>query len=167
MCVRLHKPQRVVPHCVLIASDFLLLKPPVGQLDFVREEIAACERMPQLEFRTESSETLGTFAIALIAFFDLNYPVVVGIAHKTGESVRGDLVLELNLRDGWAHVVRVESLFRDHMVQPHSHARLDGHKRYLGEVKIDATISALAAGGIHDEPVIVCIAMWVQGDLLL
>jgi len=122
--------------------------------------------MPQPELRAKSSETLATLAIALIAFINLNYPVIVGIAHETRESIRGDLVLEFNLRDGWAQVVRVESFLRDDMVQPQGHTRLDGYKRFFGEVKTSITITMLTAGGVHNEPVVVCVPMWVQRDLL-
>lgn len=51
MCARLHEPQRIIPHSILIASDLLLLPSPIRQLDLMREEIAPSKRVPQPEMR--------------------------------------------------------------------------------------------------------------------
>lgn len=75
MLVRLDIPQRVFERRVLVARHFLLLEPPLGQLDAVREEVAAREVVAEPEVGPDRSEVLARLAVLVL--LELDDPDVV------------------------------------------------------------------------------------------
>lgn len=76
----------------------------------MREEVTAGERVPEAELCAECAQPFPGLGVALVARHDLDKPVVVGVAGEAGHAICGDLVLEVDVRDGRPHVVRVEAL---------------------------------------------------------
>jgi hypothetical protein len=143
----------------------LLLKAPLGQLDLVREEVAAAENVPQPELGPKRAEALGGVRVALVRMvaLDLDHEVVVGVAVEAFEAVGADLLLPVDVGHRGADVVGVELLVGDDMIEADHELVVDEPKR-----AVLAGVGAIFGSGVvEDEPLVVLVAMGVQGDLLL
>ena len=76
----------------------------------MREQVAPGERVTEAEVRLERLEAPPRLGVARVALDDLDDPVVVRVAREVGHPVRGHLLLEVHVGDGWAEVVRVQGL---------------------------------------------------------
>ena len=103
MIRRLDKPQRIRPGRILITRHLLLLKPLVGQLDLVREQITSRQGMPQPKNRPQRPQPLRRLLVPLVSALNLHKPVVVGVTDAV--AVRRHFILEINVRNGRAVVV--------------------------------------------------------------
>ena len=132
MRVGLDVPQAVVERRVFVAGDLLLLEAPVGQLDLVREEVAAGEKVTEADVRAQREDVLPR--PARLRLRELNDKDVVSggsareksvrqlpgtqdekegtarVALKAVKAVARDLVLEVDLADRRPDVVRVDTL---------------------------------------------------------
>lgn len=156
------EPDRVWLHRLLVTRYLLLFKGPVRQLDFVREQITPCHRMPQSEVRPEGSQALRRLAVTLVALVDLHNPVVVRITRVVRHAIARYLLLEVDIRDRRTLVMRVQVLVRRDVLQLDLHARLDVREGLGLPVMVWVAIT----GRIQDSPVVVVVTVWVEGDLL-
>ena len=101
--------QQIRPNRILITCHLLLLKPPVGILDLVREQITSCQCMPQPKNRPQRARSLSRLVVPLVSALDLHEPGVVGVASEAAFVVHRNFVLEINVRNGRAVVERVEA----------------------------------------------------------
>lgn len=163
MEVGLDIPQRVREDSLLVARHFLLLKGPLGKLDFVREQVAAGHGMPEAEVSAQSPETLARLLVALVTLVDLHDPVVVGVTSIARDTVARHLLLEVDIRDRGTDVVRVEGLVGRDMPELDASAAGDVRDVVIGPVGVRVAI----CGRIDDAPVVVGVAVRVEGDLLL
>ncbi len=95
---------------MLVASDFLLLKRPLWELDLVGEQIAARHGMLEPELRPERPDALRRLPIAPVTLVDLDNPVVVRVPRVARDAIAGDFVLKLDVGHRRADVVRVQRL---------------------------------------------------------
>jgi hypothetical protein len=108
--VRLDIPHRVLFTRILVASDFLLFETPVRQLDFVTEQVAARQDVPQPEPSSKGLKLLLGERTMGFDLIDFDLEVIVRVSFETIESVRRDFVLVVDFGDGCTNVVRVELL---------------------------------------------------------
>lgn len=158
---RFDKPERVGFYGIFIACDFLLLVPPVWQFNFMGEEIAPCQRMPEPELRPQCPYPLLGLPVPFIPTLDFNKPVVICISREPWHSVRGNFILEVNVGHGWADVVRVDVLFSCDVAELDAHS---GCNKLEGQILV-VKVSIFAS--VEDTEVVVLITMRVKGDLLL
>lgn len=163
MRVRFDHPQRVRPNRVLVARHLLLLKAPLRQLDLVREEVAPRERVPEPELGSDRAQALGRLRVLAVAVLNLDEPVVVHVAREALHAVPGDLVLEIDVADRRAQLVRVQVLVRRDVLELDAHVRRDVVQRLDLVVEVRVALR----GGVYDEPVVVRVAVRVERDLLL
>jgi len=94
--------------------------------------------------------------------FDLDKPIVICIPDKARHPVTGNLILEINIRDRWPEVVRVEALVRDDVSQSDFHSGGDILKGFVCPFGLWVTTFL----SCDDAPIIIGIAVGVQRDLL-
>lgn len=84
MRVGLDKPERVFVRRVLVARHLLLLKAPVGELDLMREQVAAGQDVAQTELAAERAQAVARLPVPPAARLGDNFDdkVVVGVAGK-------------------------------------------------------------------------------------
>lgn len=153
----LNIPQRVVQNRLLIAGHLLLLVRPIRQLDFVREEVAPRQRVPQAELRSQRADPLARLAIPVVALDDLDDPVIVRVSDEASHAVRGDLLLEVHIGYWWAEVVRVQGLVGRGVAELDACASRDVGN-ILG-LPIDVWVAEL--GRVDDAPVVIGVNVWV------
>lgn len=158
MRVGLNIPKRVIPHRILVTRHLLLFKRPIRQLDLVREQITPRQRMPQLELGPKRLHS----PIPPRTLIDLDNPVIVRVTLEARVSVRADLVLEFNVRDRWAHVVRVETFGGGDVFEADGHAVADRDEGLSRPVVVGDAVKC----SVDDAPVIVAVDVGVEGDLL-
>ena len=74
------------------------------------EEVTASHGMSQPEDSTQGAQSLGGFLVVLVTVFDLDKPIVVRIPDVTYHPISRNLILEIDIRDGWPIIMRVEVL---------------------------------------------------------
>lgn len=94
---------------------------------------------------------------------DLDNPIVVRITRVAGDAVARDFILELDVRDRRADIVRVQRLLG--LDVPELDASTLGD---VGDaVVLPGGVRVPRRGSVNDAPVVVRVTMRVQGDLLL
>lgn len=177
-----HEPQRVGSGGLLVAGDFLLSKTPVGQRHLVTEQVASGQSVAQTKRCSKSTHSGGRWQVTARSVLNLDTPIIVCIAGETGETVAGDFVLEVGLCDGWSvALVRVESLGRLAVHEPDLHAvseERDSAMRVLFDlmragrghghaVVVRRRRRVVWARCLNNEPLVVLVIVWVEGNLLL
>lgn len=159
----LNVPKRVGHDCLLVASNFLLLERPFRELDLVGEQVAARHGVLQPELRPERSDALRRLPIAPVTLVDLDNPVVVRVTRVAGDAVARDFILELDVGDGRANIVRVQRLLSLNV--PELDASTFGD---VGDaVVLPGGVRVSGRGSVNDAPVVVRVTVRVQGNLLL
>ena len=105
--VGLDLPQRIGQNSLLVASHLLLLETPLRKLDLVRKQVAASHDVPEPELGSEGPETLARFLVTFIPFVDFDDPIVIRVSRVAGDTVPGDLLLEVDIGDRRADIVRM------------------------------------------------------------
>jgi hypothetical protein len=118
--------------------------------------------MSQLELRPQRPQSLTRLLIPLITLLDLNDPIIIPIALEARHPICRNFVLKVNIRNGWTEVMRVQMFLGGDMLKPDPHGRFNVLYRLIFPVGIIAVLHSR----IDDAPVVVGIAMGVQGDLL-
>lgn len=164
MLVRLDIPQRVLATRVLVARNFLLLEPPLGQFHLVTEQVTPRQHVAEAEPRPQRLEVgLGVLApIGRLELIDLEDPVVVRVAFEAFEPVARNFVLVVDFADGRADVVRVQLLVRRRVME---YERLPVFDRRRGRVRLDVGDVGIGSR-VQDEPDVVVVAVRVQRNLL-
>lgn len=166
MLIGLNVPQRVFPSRVLVTSHLLLFVTPVRQFDFVREQVASRQSVPQPKLAAESLEPVFSLLIILssCALGDFHNEIIIGITSKAGETVARNFILEINLADRRSNVVGVKALFGRDMLETNFGA---GENIFKG--KFVPGIRGRSVGGrsVNDSPNVVVISVGVESDLLL
>jgi len=93
---------------------------------------------------------------------DLDEPIVVCVSDKVRHPIAGNLILEIDLRDWWPKIVRVEVLVRDDVSQPDFHSTGDILKGLIRPFGLGMP----AIFGYDDAPVVVGITVRIQCNLL-
>lgn len=163
MRVSLHDPKRVEPNRVLVTRNLLLLEPPLRELDLVRKQVASGQRMAQSKHRPERAEALGRLPVRAVAVVNLDEPVVVHVAGEPRHAVSRHLVLEIDVRDRRAQLVRVQVLLRRDMPELDTRARRHVLQRLILVVEMIVALGCC----VHDLPIVVRVPVGVEGDLLL
>lgn len=158
MRIRLDIPKGIIPDRILVTRHLLLLICPIRQLDLMREQIASCQRMTQLELRPQGLH----IPIPPRALIDLHNPIIVRITLEARVPVRADFVLEVDVRDGWTHIVRVEALGGGDMFEADGHAVVNGNEGLGLPVIVRDTVK----GAVDYAPVVVPVEVGVEGNLL-
>ena len=136
---------------------------PIRQFDFVREEIAARLCVSEPELGAKGLKPFSRFLVPPVALVNFDIPVVVRIAYITRDAVSRYLLLEVDIRDRRAVVVRVEVLLGGGVAQLDAGSRSEVGDR-LGE-PVSGWVSVLRR--VEEEPVIVVVSVRVERDLLL
>ena len=93
---------------------------------------------------------------------DLDEPIVICISDKVRHSIGGNLILEVDIRDWWPKIVRMEVLVRDDVSQPDFHSTGDIFKGLIRPFGLGVS----AIFGYDDAPVVIGIAVRIQRNLL-
>jgi len=93
---------------------------------------------------------------------DLDEPIIVCISDEVFHSIGRNLILEIDIRDRWPKIVRVDVLVRADVSQLDFHFISDILKGFI--CPFGFGVSAIL--GYDDAPVVVGIAVRVQRDLL-
>src|SRR5580658_645656 len=117
MLVLFNVPNAVRKSSSLSASDFLLFRSPLGELDLVREQYAASHDVNKFELGLNGPNTiLGLLPIGHL-LDDLNTEVVISIALKTLVSVCRNLILPIGLGDRRSNIMRMEASVGGYVVK--------------------------------------------------
>lgn len=163
MDVRLNIPDRIRPNSIFITRHFLLLEPPLRQLNLVRKQITPRKLMPQPKLRLQRPQPLHGSHVHPISILNFYDPVVIRVACEARKAISGHFVLEIDVGDGCADVVRVEAFCGGDVFEAD-----DGAGCYPDGVGVGPVEIVGAFGGdVEDPPVVVTVAMWVERDLLL
>lgn len=119
--------------------------------------------MPEAELSAQSPETLARLLVAFVTLVNLHDPIVVGITCIARDTVGRDLLLEVDVRNRWPDVMRVEGLVGGNVPELDSSTASDVRDVVIGPVGVRIAIG----GRIDNAPVVVGIAVRVEGDLLL
>ena len=118
--------------------------------------------MSQPEVCPQCLQTLARLLVLVVALFDYDYPVVVYIALKLSHAVGRYLVLEVDARNRWTDIVRVQRLVSGDLPQ------LDVFPIFnvLDGLRFVVVLGIIIEGGVENTPHIVVIPVWVESDLL-
>ena len=73
--------------------------------------------MPESELRLQRLDPLPRFCITLVSLVNLHNPVVIGVTNEASHTVRGDFLLEVNVRNWRPIIVRVKRVVCRNMAQ--------------------------------------------------
>src|ERR1700761_4443215 len=105
MRISLNIPQGISLRRILVTRNLLLLIRPIRKFDFMRKEITPCQLMLQSKLRPQRPQPFSAPFISTIALEDLDDPIIVSVALEPLESVGGDFVLEVSLRNRRTDIV--------------------------------------------------------------
>jgi hypothetical protein len=162
MSVRLDEPHRVEYLGILVTRHLLLLEPPLRQLDFMTEQVAARVYVLQSELGPERAQAFLRLAPAGLVGQYLDLEQVVCVPVKVLEAVRRDFVLVVVFRDWWTDVVRVQLLATDCVCESDLHLVRDVLDWWF-EKFFDGVVGDHR---VQDEPVVVLVSVGVERNLL-
>lgn len=169
MIVGLDVPDTVGQSTAFGTGDFLLLKAPVRQFDLVGKQHTAGHDMNQLELGLNGPQPRLGLGSIRHGFDNLNPKEVVGIAFEALVAISGHFVLPFCLGNGWTHVMRMEASMGREMVEFDSVPVLDVRGSVAPCLRAsDRNIFRCdRLSRVLQEPDIVVVFVWVQGNLLL
>lgn len=172
MLVVLNVPQAVGHTAATSTSDLLLLRGPLRELDFVREQHTARHDVNKAEFSLNRSQSFLGDTTERLLLYNFNAEQIIGIAFKALISVSGDLLLPIDVRDRGSHIVRVKTAM-GRLVEQTDQVSIADESRTISEVipcrsAIDRR--AVDAEGLRlvlQEPHVIHILVRIQCNLLL
>jgi hypothetical protein len=169
--VALDIPQTVGKSSASGASNLLLFRGPIRELDFVGEQNTASHDVNKTELGLDSTKTLLCNRSICLLLHNLNTEEIVGISLKSFVTVGRNLILPVGLSDRWANVMRVKAAMSGTMVKTKDGTVGDVLRLRKGVPGLGA-IDGLAINSkrlslVLKEPHVVVVLVRVQGDLLL
>lgn len=164
--VLLDVPNTVGERSALRAGYLLLFVTPVRKLDLVGKEEAAGHGVDELELCLDSAESLLCFGAIRKVLDDLDPEDVVCVTLEIFVSIRRNFILPVGLTNRWPDIMRMQTFISRGMVESNQSSILD-ENRWGNRVETSKSQTANGVGLVFNNPDVVLVLVWVQGDLLL
>ena len=147
---------------MFVACYFLLLPTPLGELDFVREQVTTCHDVPKTELSAQCTKALRGLLVAFVTLVDFYDPIVVRIPSIPRNTISGHFLLEVDVGNRRANVMGMKRLVGLHMTNLDA---LSGGDEC--DVVVDPASVRVAIGcSVYDAPFVVVVSMRIERDLL-
>lgn len=168
--VLLDVPDTVWKSSLLGASNFLLLRSPLRELDLVGEKSATSHDVNESELGLDRTDSLLGEITLRLGLDDFNAKEVVGISIESSVAISGDLILPFSLSHWWANIVGVKASLGWNVPELDSITILD--VSWVEVVPSERSVDGVSRsvkwlGGVLEEPNVVLVLVWVEGNLLL